>query len=113
MKILRHLKYFFFFTLLAVAARSAAQTAYIITGHINDASTKEALAFATVAAPDNATGTQTDENGRYSIRSSKPIRELRFSYVGYKTFTFLNKSDSVRIIKDILLIEVVGFSSYR
>ncbi len=104
MKILIQLKHFIIITTLAlIGVPTFAQTAYIITGHVRDASTKEALAFATVAAPGNATGTQTDENGRYSLRSSKPIREIRFSYVGYKSQTLSNNSDSVRMIMEVLL----------
>lgn len=103
MKFFVSLKYPLLLALLIATGNSFAQTAYIITGHVRDASTKEGLAFATVAAPDNGTGTQTDESGRYSIRSAKPITQLRFSYVGYKSIVITNTTDSVRMVKDIML----------
>jgi hypothetical protein len=85
---------------LLTAFQIQAQKNYIITGHIRDASTKEPLAFASIAAPQLNTGTQTDVNGRYSLRSATPITELRISYVGYKTIIFTNSSDSTRLVKD-------------
>jgi hypothetical protein len=97
------IKYLALGLLFGCSLQLQAQKAYIITGHVNDASTKEPLAFASVLAPKNSLGTQTDENGRFSIRSATPILELRVAYVGYKSITIINNSDSTRLIKDFLL----------
>ncbi|MFD2513192.1 DUF5686 family protein [Pontibacter locisalis] len=54
-----------------------------VRGVVRDAQTNEKLAFVSIAANEGETGTTTNLEGQYQLRHNKPIRSLRFSYVGY------------------------------
>ncbi|WP_439880605.1 DUF5686 family protein [Pontibacter sp. MBLB2868] len=54
-----------------------------VQGVVRDAQTNERLAFVSIAANDGETGTTTNLEGQYQLQHNKPIRSLRFSYVGY------------------------------
>lgn len=54
-----------------------------LTGTITDSETKEALVGASVVT-EGGTGVTTDLDGRYSIRLSKGVHNLRFSFIGYQ-----------------------------
>ncbi len=54
-----------------------------LTGTITDSETKEALVGASVVT-ESGTGVTTDLDGRYSIKLSKGVHNLRFSFIGYQ-----------------------------
>jgi hypothetical protein len=60
---------------------------YTVRGVITDATTKEPLAFASVSAAMRNIGTRTDDNGRFSLITGFTIRQIKVSYIGYKTQT--------------------------
>ncbi len=68
--------------------------AQTITGKVLDAQTKEALAGATVLQSGTNNGVSTSPNGEFEITLIAGSKELRVSYVGYKTKTIsLNSGD--------------------
>lgn len=68
--------------------------AQTITGRVLDAQTKEALAGATVLQSETTNGVSTTPNGEFEITLISGKKELRVSYVGYKTkIISLNSGD--------------------
>ena len=76
----------FLLMLLGVSMAASAQTT-TIEGVITDAKTKETLPYVSVAVPQAALGTNTDENGHYSLRIPAGYTAVVFSYLGYRTVT--------------------------
>jgi hypothetical protein len=72
--------------LLAVPATAWAQYT-TIRGVVTDAKTKEKLPFVSVAVPQAALGTNTDEGGRFTLQVPVQYTSLVFSYLGYRTVT--------------------------
>lgn len=58
-----------------------------IEGVVTDARTKEKLPYVSVAVPQAALGTNTDENGHFLLRIPAQYTSVVFSYVGYGTVT--------------------------
>ena len=69
---------------LLISANCFSQDSYIITGRIIDSKTKESLAFVNIVINNSNTGGTTDIDGKFSLRSSKPVQSIRLSYVGYE-----------------------------
>lgn len=89
--------------LLAAWHPAVAQQQRTITGVVQEQEGKgKALLLigATVATPDQQAGTQTDENGSFTISIPEGVKELVVSYVGYA-------SDTVKITSDKLKINLV------
>ena len=78
--------YLLLLLLLGVPTAALAQLT-TVRGVVTDAKTKEKLPFVSVAVPQAALGTTTDENGRYSLQVPAPYTTLTFSYLGYGTAT--------------------------
>lgn len=57
---------------------------YSIKGKVQDADTREALAFVNIMASDGRSGTSTDIDGKFTLHASSAIRSLKLSYVGYE-----------------------------
>ncbi|MEM9980957.1 MAG: DUF5686 family protein [Bacteroidota bacterium] len=81
-------------------------------GRVLDATTKTPLPFVNVVVNDNAYGTTTDIDGKYTIRFEGTIQLVRFSFVGYEARTFTRNtfpSDGIIYLneKQSLLGEVV------
>ena len=66
-----------------------------------DKGTGKSLAFVNISYNNSGKGTTTDVNGDFSIKSSKNIYSLRFTYVGYKPFSL--NLDQNRANKDIVI----------
>ena len=60
---------------------------HTIRGRVTDKQNRQPLAFVNVVVNEGLTGTMTDINGRYEIKSDEPILKLKFSSVGYETQT--------------------------
>ncbi|GHA66051.1 DUF5686 and carboxypeptidase-like regulatory domain-containing protein [Pontibacter akesuensis] len=54
-----------------------------VEGTVRDAATGERLPFVSITVNEGETGTTTNLEGEYRLRHEQPIRNLRFSYVGY------------------------------
>jgi hypothetical protein len=76
----------FFPILLMLAAFSlqlSAQSPYNITGKVIDAETREPLAFVNIVQTGTRAGISTDIDGKFVLRSDKPIDAILLTYVGY------------------------------
>lgn len=70
-----------------------------VKGTVIDATTKEAIPFATVSFKGTKTGTTTDINGKYKLESYYSSDSLLVTFLGYKPFTAYIKQDLSQIIK--------------
>jgi hypothetical protein len=70
------------FTLL-LANNLFAQTT-IVSGTVNDASTKKPLSYVTVIFAGSSIGANTDSHGKFSISTTQTFDHIRISFVGYK-----------------------------
>lgn len=62
-----------------------------VKGTVTDATTKEALIGVSVFIPGTSTGTSTDYEGNFQIRTNQLQDKIQFSYLGYKSATFTMK----------------------
>jgi len=85
-----------FFLFLLFTAGTHAQTSNTITGTVTDA--QGILPGVTVLIKGKASGTLTDENGKFSI-DAVPSDVLVFSYMGYKTMEITVASQTVISIR--------------
>ena len=77
--------------LLAVCTSAFAQSKGSISGKISDKSTNEDLIGANIIIVGTSTGTSSDIDGSYSIRSLVPGRyQIRVSYISYQTMVVDN-----------------------
>jgi len=72
---------------IAIASTCFAQEMYYVSGRVIDSKTKESLAFVNIIINNSNTGGTTDIDGKFNLRSSKPVQSLRLSYVGYEPVT--------------------------
>jgi len=56
----------------------------VVKGKVTDAGSGDPIPFAYVIFVGSTYGTQTDFDGNYTLRTTKPTDTLSFSYVGYK-----------------------------
>ena len=71
---------------LLLAGPALAQTT-TVRGVVTDAKTKEKLPFVSVAVPQSTLGTNTDEQGRFTLQVPAQYTTLIFSYLGYRPVT--------------------------
>lgn len=76
------------FLLFPLAMKGQEQPKHV-EGRVIDATTKEPLAFVNILVNDGQTGISSDIDGKFYIRSAKPVEKLKCTYVGYKTLTYL------------------------
>jgi len=70
------------FCCLLITAPIFAQ--YQLKGVVVDAENGQPLPFVNIVMNDSRSGTTTDVDGKFSLSSTTPIQQLRFSYVGYQ-----------------------------
>lgn len=58
--------------------------ATIITGKVIDATDKEPLPFVSVSFPGTTTGVTTNNDGEFSLTTSRQLSQIKISFVGYK-----------------------------
>lgn len=82
---------FSFVAFLLFYASSLFAQATRVTGIITDGGTKnnEPMPFVSIGVAGSHVGGRTDNDGRYSIVSDKPITQLKASFIGYKD-VFIN-----------------------
>lgn len=90
-----------------------------ITGIITDGNTKDAVPGVSIYIQGTTTGTISDIDGKYSIKSSNETDKLVFSYIGYVTQTITVGSQAtinvsfVPDFKDISEVVVIGYGSVK
>jgi hypothetical protein len=72
-----------FIAFLFVSTTLAAQNT-VVSGVVTDAGTKKPLSFVTVSFTGSTIGTNTSDDGHFSLRSAKPYTQLKITYLGYK-----------------------------
>ena len=60
------------------------QEQFFVSGRVIDGKTKESLAFVNIVINNSNTGGTTDIDGKFSLRSLRPVQTLTMSYVGYE-----------------------------
>ncbi|WP_428331104.1 DUF5686 family protein [Mucilaginibacter sp.] len=60
----------------------------VVSGTVTDASNKQPLPFVTVSFTGTTIGIATDNDGKFSISSDKPVKQIKVSFLGYKDATF-------------------------
>ena len=81
-KILQKKLFLLSFLILSANLLFAQTTA--VSGTVIDAGTKKPLSFVTVSFTGTTIGVTTDDNGKFSLSSSKPVSQLKVSFLGYK-----------------------------
>ena len=72
-----------FFTLAA-----SGQEVFTVSGRVVDSKTREPLAFVNIVINNSNAGGTSDIDGKFRLKSPQRISALRFSYVGYQSFTY-------------------------
>ena len=72
------LSFFLFFTSFLFAQNT------VVSGVVTDAGNKLALPYVTVSFAGTSIGIATDNQGKYSISTTKPYDHIKISFVGYK-----------------------------
>lgn len=80
------LKRLFFFLLTIIFTVAVQAQDYIVRGVVTDSLTGETVPFASVYVQSTGDGVQTDNDGRFSFRTSRRTGVLAISFVGYKTY---------------------------
>ncbi|MEI6173012.1 MAG: DUF5686 family protein [Bacteroidota bacterium] len=70
---------------LFISARCLSQDAFSVTGRVIDSRTRESLAFVNIVVSNSNIGGTTDIDGKFNLRSPKPLQTLHLSYVGYES----------------------------
>lgn len=75
----------FFCSVIAVQAQTPSATQTVVSGTVTDASTHKPLSFVTVAFAGTNIGINTNDQGKYTLRTSQSYNQLKASFIGYKT----------------------------
>lgn len=83
-----------------------------LKGKVSDENTGVPLAFVNITINDGTFGGTTDIDGRFELKTQKPINSVQFSYLGYESFLIENpetdKPLNIKLqAKSILLNEIV------
>ena len=100
-----------FVSAISLAAQTdSVRLGYVVRGRVTDLSSGKPIESAHVSVPGRHHATVTNEDGDFSIKSDAPIRELIFSYVGYRTVRQRIGSEPVQVVmvpESILLEEAL------
>ena len=61
---------------------AAAPTTFV-SGVVTDSLSRNPLPFVSVVLLDNGAGGLTDDHGRFSLQTSRPVSEIKISAIGY------------------------------
>ena len=76
---------FLFLVFLAFLSETLLAQTYVLNGKITDERNRQPLAFVNVVVNGGLTGSMSDIDGRYEITANEPIRNVKFSSIGYET----------------------------
>jgi len=79
----------------------------VITGRVTDVFTNEPIPFANVAFRGTAMGTNTDMDGRYTLRTQTPGDSLTASFVGYVSVTQKIRKGQEQVVNFLLKVSKV------
>ncbi len=79
-----YLKLFISSLFLFISTLVSAQSTKV-KGVVTDAKTKQTLPYVTIMAADSSVNTVSDITGKYTISSTKGFKQLKVSFIGYKT----------------------------
>lgn len=80
----KHIIKFLFLILLLFCSVGAWAQATLVTGTVTDARTHQPLSFVTVALVGSTAGTNTNDQGRFTLRTQQKLSQIKVSLVGYK-----------------------------
>jgi len=119
MNITRYTKHLLLTTLLLICsvvtfAQNQAQT--VITGIVTDATTRQPLPFVTVSFVNSTIGINTNDQGRYTLRTSGRYSQIKATYVGYKPVVVninqgVEQAISIKMVptaENLAQVDVVG-----
>ena len=66
-----------------VTLNVTAAPATFVSGTVTDSLSRNPIPFVSVVLLDNGTGGLTDDYGRFSLRTAKPVSEIKVSAMGY------------------------------
>jgi hypothetical protein len=73
------------FIFLFASTTCFSQDTFLVSGRVIDSKTRESLAFVNIVINNSSNkGGTTDIDGKFSLRSEKPVQTLRLTYVGYE-----------------------------
>ena len=86
---------------------------YSVHGTVVDAATGRAMESVHVSVPDRHYATVTNADGGFTIKSDRPVTEVVFSYVGYRTQTLRPTGQPlrVRMLSESLTLEEASIIS--
>ena len=70
---------------------------YSVQGHVVDATTGRAMESVHVSVPNRHFATVTNADGDFVIKSDKPVTEVIFSYLGYRTHRVQPSGSPLRV----------------
>ncbi|MCB9255619.1 MAG: carboxypeptidase-like regulatory domain-containing protein [Chitinophagales bacterium] len=74
----------------------------VISGLVIDKETKEALPFVNISALPSNEGVSTDFEGKFTLKTTKTVNVLSFSYLGYESYTYkLTKSSEKNLLIEL------------
>jgi len=76
-------KVYFLIIPLLYAFNGFAQST-VVSGTVTDANTHHPLSFVTVAFNNSNIGINTNDQGKYTLRTTRPFTQIKVSFVGYK-----------------------------
>jgi len=106
-----------YFFLLAALAVSAQQRT--LSGTVTDAADGKSIPGVTIVVKGTATGTTTDINGKYSLKTDENARVLVFSFMGMKTLEVAVKTSDIinaQLEADNIALEevvVIGYGAVK
>ena len=95
-------KLFFLSLFLFLTSILFAQTT-VVSGIVTDASNKEPMPFVTVAFAGTTIGTPTNSDGKFSLSSDGPVKQIKVSFLGYKD-AFLPVKQGVTQVINVRLV---------
>ena len=111
-------KYFFLIAFLLCSTALFGQVdtvrlGYSVRGTVVDAATGRAMESVHVSVPDRHFATVTNADGDFTIKSDRPVSEVVFSYMGYRTQTLhpTGQALRVRMLSESLTLEEASIIS--
>jgi len=93
------------FFLLATTALFAQPT--VVTGSVIDARTNEPLPFVSVKFNGTSIGGPTNNDGKYTISTDNPVKQIKVSFIGYKD-VLMNIKQGVSQTVNVRLVPVAS-----
>ncbi len=90
-------KFFLIFSLLFIADSLLAQST-VVSGTVTDTHNKQPMSFVTVSFTGTTIGANTDNNGKFSITTDKPVTSIKATFLGYRDVIIPVKAGTQQVI---------------